>query len=37
MVEEILPRIQNQNPPYTKVVKLGHRKGDNALEGYIEL
>lgn len=37
LVDEILPRLENRNPPYTKVVKLGNRKGDNALEGYIEL
>lgn len=37
LVDEILPRLENRNPPYTKVVKLGNRRGDNALEGYIEL
>ena len=29
--------MENKNKDFTKVVKLGNRKGDNALTAYIEL
>ncbi len=37
LFEEIAPKYANRNGGYTRIVKLGERKGDGALEVFIEL
>ena len=37
MFEEIAPKYANRNGGYTRIVKIGQRKGDGAMEVLIEL
>lgn len=37
MFEEIAPKYANRNGGYTRIVKIGQRKGDGALEVLLEL
>ncbi|MCF0142253.1 MAG: 50S ribosomal protein L17 [Parasporobacterium sp.] len=37
LFEEIAPKYENRNGGYTRIVKLGQRKGDGAMEVIIEL
>jgi large subunit ribosomal protein L17 len=37
LVNEIAPRYVSRNGGYTRILKLGHRLGDAALEVRIEL
>ena len=37
MFEEIAPKYANRNGGYTRIVKIGQRKGDGAMEVLLEL
>ena len=37
LFEEIAPKYTNRNGGYTRIVKIGQRKGDGALEVVLEL
>lgn len=37
LFEEIAPKYENRNGGYTRIVKIGQRKGDGALEVLLEL
>ena len=37
LFDEIAPKYENRNGGYTRIVKIGQRKGDGALEVLIEL
>ena len=37
LFDEIAPKYADRNGGYTRIVKIGQRKGDGALEGLIEL
>ncbi|MBR3643672.1 MAG: L17 family ribosomal protein, partial [Parasporobacterium sp.] len=37
MFEEIAPRYTNRNGGYTRIIKIGTRKGDGAMEVLLEL
>ena len=37
LFDEIAPKYENRNGGYTRIVKIGQRKGDAALEVIIEL
>ena len=37
MIEAIAPKYANRNGGYTRIVKIGQRKGDGAMEVLIEL
>ena len=37
MFEEIAPKYANRNGGYTRIVKIGQRKGDAAMEVLLEL
>ena len=37
MFDEIAPKYADRNGGYTRIVKIGQRKGDGALEGVLEL
>ena len=37
MFEEIAPKYANRNGGYTRIVKLGQRRGDGAPEVFLEL
>ena len=37
LYEEIAPKYVNRNGGYTRIVKIGLRKGDNAMEVLLEL
>ena len=37
LIDEIAPRYVNRNGGYTRIVKIGQRKGDAAMEVLIEL
>ena len=37
MFDEIAPKYENRNGGYTRIVKIGQRKGDAAMEVLLEL
>ena len=37
LFDEIAPKYENRNGGYTRIVKIGQRKGDAAMEVLIEL
>ena len=37
LFEEIAPKYENRNGGYTRIVKIGQRKGDGAMEVLLEL
>ncbi len=37
LFDEIAPKYANRNGGYTRIVKIGQRKGDGAMEVIIEL
>jgi large subunit ribosomal protein L17 len=37
LFDEIAPKYANRNGGYTRIVKIGQRKGDGALEVVLEL
>ena len=37
MFEEIAPKYADRNGGYTRIVKIGQRKGDGAMEVLLEL
>ena len=37
LFEEIAPKYEGRNGGYTRIVKIGQRKGDGALEVVLEL
>jgi len=37
LFEEIAPKYENRNGSYTRIVKIGQRKGDGAMEVLLEL
>ena len=37
MFDEIAPKYANRNGGYTRIVKLGQRRGDGAMEVILEL
>ena len=37
LFDEIAPKYENRNGGYTRIVKIGQRKGDAAMEVFIEL
>ncbi|MCQ2527318.1 MAG: 50S ribosomal protein L17, partial [Lachnospiraceae bacterium] len=37
LFDEIAPKYANRNGGYTRIIKIGQRKGDGALEVVLEL